>query len=78
MLRALLVVALLPASALAQTIPIQQVGKSCPLGYYSSSGYCVPSSGNRDKWSVGNPANVPCPLGTYKSGSYCTKSYGNK
>jgi uncharacterized membrane protein YbjE (DUF340 family) len=36
-----------PFSALAQTFPIQQSGRIIAhLGYYSSSGYCVPSYGN--------------------------------
>jgi hypothetical protein len=67
-----------PFSALAQSIPIQQSGGYCPLGYYSSSGYCVPSYGNPRKWSVNAAPNTACPLGTYKSGNYCTKSYGSR
>jgi hypothetical protein len=67
-----------PLSALAQSIPIQQSGGYCPLGYYSSSGYCVPSYGNPRKWSVNAAPNTACPLGTYKSGNYCTKSYGSR
>jgi hypothetical protein len=38
--------ALTAGNALAQQ-PVQPLPKvgSCPLGYYSSGGYCVPSSG---------------------------------
>ena len=38
--------ALTAGTALAQQ-PVQPLPKvgSCPLGYYSSGGYCVPSSG---------------------------------
>ena len=65
---------LLPIPVLAQAQPIQKTGYSCPLGYYISGSYCVPSAGNSSKWSI--PKDGPsCPLGSYVSGNYCTKSY---
>jgi hypothetical protein len=75
---AFLCIAAAPFSALAQTFPIQQSGNSCPLGYYSSSGYCVPSYGNRTKWSIPASPGTSCPLNTYQNGNYCTKSYGSR
>ena len=59
----------------AQAQPIQKVGYSCPLGYYVSGSYCVPSVGNRSKWSIPKEGRS-CPLGSYVSGNYCAKSYG--
>ena len=52
-----------PAALAQQPVqPLPTVG-GCPLGYYSSGSYCVPSnSGNS------------CPLGRFSSGSYCVKS----
>jgi hypothetical protein len=50
--------------------PIQRVG-SCPIGYYISAGYCVPSR-------TAKPAIVKegstCPLGYYSTGSYCKQT----
>jgi hypothetical protein len=67
-------VTLLPGSALAQAQPIQKTGYSCPLDYYISGNYCIPSAGNRSKWSIPKE-DRSCPLGSYVSGNYCTKSY---
>jgi hypothetical protein len=39
----LLAIVLLSMPVLACNDPIVKVGKICPLGYYSSSGYCVKS-----------------------------------
>ena len=50
--------------------PIQKVG-TCPLGYYSSGGYCNPTN------EYTKPAIQKfhsCPVGWYSTGSYCTKT----
>jgi hypothetical protein len=39
----LLAIVLLSMPVLACNDPIVKVGKTCPLGYYSSNGYCVKS-----------------------------------
>ncbi len=60
-------------SALAQQ-PLRPLPKEggCPLGYYASSGYCVPSSGN-SRGAIEKSGNS-CPLGFYGSGNTCVSS----
>ena len=71
-------VALTPFGALAQqpVLPLPKVG-SCPLGYYSSGGYCVPSSGGNSHGAI-EKREAGCPLGFYSSGSYCVSSPSNE
>ena len=66
--------ALSAGSALAQqpVRPLPKVG-GCPLGYYSSGGYCVPSSGGNTRGAI-EKSGAGCPLGWYSSGGYCVKS----
>ena len=56
MRKALLVAAgmLLSASTVLAQQPVQPLPKvgSCPLGYYSSGGYCVPSSGGNTRGAI--------------------------
>ncbi|NBO29769.1 MAG: hypothetical protein EBV10_11095 [Synechococcaceae bacterium WB6_1A_059] len=54
--------------------PLPKVG-SCPLGYYSSGSYCVPSSGGNTRGAI--EKNGSCPLGFYSSGNYCVSSPSN-
>ena len=59
---------------LLQVTPIQRVGSSCPLGYYRSGGYCLPTRSpvsTREALPLYGPS---CPLGWYRSGSYCVRS----
>ena len=65
-------------SALAQqpVKPLPKVG-SCPLGYYSSGGYCVPSSGGNTRGAI-EKSGAGCPLGFYSSGNYCLSSPSNE
>ena len=65
------------SSVLAQQ-PVQPLPKvgSCPLGYYSSGGYCVPSSGGNTRGAI-EKREAGCPLGFYSSGSYCVSSPSN-
>lgn len=59
---------LLVASTVPQ--PLVRIG-TCPLGYYGSGTYCVPSTPKQ-------PGPLPlqrynmCPLGYYTTGNYCT------
>ncbi|MCP9808715.1 hypothetical protein KBY58_04630 [Cyanobium sp. HWJ4-Hawea] len=71
---ALVTGALLASSALAQQ-PVRPLPKagSCPLGYYSSGSYCVPSKGGNARGAIEKSGNS-CPLGWYSSSSYCVKS----
>lgn len=56
---------------LAISQPIPRVG-GCPLGYYSSGSYCVPSrSTNRE--AIEKEGSY-CPLGWYSSSGYCVRS----
>ena len=66
------------SSALAQqpVKPLPKVG-SCPLGYYSSGGYCVPSSGGNTRGAI-EKSGAGCPLGFYSSGNYCLSSPSNE
>ena len=56
--------------------PLPKLG-GCPLGYYSSGGYCVPSSGGNTRGAIEKSGNS-CPLGFYSSGSYCVSSPSNE
>jgi hypothetical protein len=66
---------LLSTSATLAQQPVQPLPKvgSCPLGYYSSGSYCVPSSGGNTKGAI-EKSGRSCPLGYYSSGNYCVKS----
>jgi hypothetical protein len=64
-------------SALAQQ-PVQPLPKvgGCPLGYYSSGSYWVPSSGSITRGAI-EKVGGGCPLGFYSSGNYCVSSPSN-
>lgn len=68
---------LLDETALAQQ-PVQPLPRSggCPLGYYSSGSYCVPSAGGNSRGAI-EKVGGNCPLGFYSSGSYCVSSPSN-
>ena len=70
--------ALAPMAALAQqpVRPLPKVG-GCPLGYYASGGYCVPSTSGNTRGAIEKSGNS-CPLGFYSSGSYCLSSPSNE
>ena len=55
--------------------PLPKVG-GCPIGYYSSVGYCVPSSGGNTRGAI-EKVGGGCPLGFYASGNYCVSSPSN-
>jgi hypothetical protein len=58
------------ALLLAVSQPIPRLGM-CPLGYYSSGSYCIPSRGS-DKEAI-DKLGRSCPLGWYSSGEYCVR-----
>jgi hypothetical protein len=61
---------LFPVDAQAQAVP--KVG-TCPSGYHSSGGACIPNSHERGA----RPALIkagPCPSGYHSSGDYCLAS----
>lgn len=72
-----LLVSLSPLAVLAQQ-PIQPLPKlgGCPLGYYSSGSYCVPSKSGNARGALEKMGNS-CPLGFYSSGNYCVSSPSN-
>jgi len=78
LLIALAVSALAAGSSLAQqpVRPLPKLG-GCPLGYYSSGSYCVPSSGSNTRGAIEKSGNG-CPLGFYASGNYCLSSPSNE
>ena len=63
------------ASAQQPVQPLPKVG-SCPLGYYSSGGYCVPSSGGNSRGAI-EKVGGGCALGFCASGNYCVSSPSN-
>ena len=62
------------SAALAQQ-PVQPLPKvgGCPLGYYSSGSYCVPSKSDNTRGAI-EKSGGSCPLGFYSSGNYCVSS----
>jgi len=54
---------------LAQLSPIPRAGTSCPPGYLTSNGYCVPVQTHTQAIER---TNSSCPPGTYVTGAYCT------
>jgi hypothetical protein len=66
--------AMVSAAALAQQ-PVRPLPRSggCPLGYYASGSYCVPSSNGNTRGAIEKTGNS-CPLGWSSSGNYCVKS----
>ena len=66
---------LLSASAALAQQPVRPLPKvgGCPIGYYSSSRYCVPSTSGNTRGAIEKSGNS-CPLGFYSSGNYCVKS----
>lgn len=43
----------------------------CPIGWYATSGYCVPASSSSASIT---PRIAPCPIGWYASGAYCVSA----
>lgn len=66
-----LIVSLIIA-ALAEPMPWPQRGGSCPHGYYSSNGYCMPGQGAQEAIPKNTSGN--CPFGWTSSGAFCLKS----
>jgi hypothetical protein len=55
--------------------PLPKVG-GCPLGYYVSGDYCVPTKSGNTRGAIEKSSNS-CPLGFYSSGNYCVSSPSN-
>ena len=74
---ALIVATLASKSVLAQQ-PVQPLPKvgGCPLGYYASGSYCVPSKSSNTRGAL-EKTGGSCPLGFYSSGAYCVSSPSN-
>jgi hypothetical protein len=56
---------------------IERVGSSCPIGYYISGEYCVPSGNavpSYRAYPLGEKSQ--CFLGWFRVGGYCIKSPG--
>jgi hypothetical protein len=77
MKRLLLLAALaaLPAQAQQPVVPLPKQG-SCPLGYFTSGGYCVPSRAVNPGGAI-QKSGSSCPLGFYSSGNYCVTNPSN-
>jgi len=74
MVRTLALLALVAAPAAAQQPlrPLPKLG-SCPIGYFASGDYCVPSSGRSIRGGIEKVGNS-CPIGFFSSGNYCLSS----
>ncbi len=74
---ALIASTLASKSVLAQQ-PVQPLPKvgGCPLGYYASGSYCVPSKSSNTRGAL-EKTGGSCPLGFYSSGAYCVSSPSN-
>ena len=77
LLFALAIAAPAAGSTLAQQ-PVQPLPRlgGCPLGYYASGSYCMPSSSGNSRGAI-QKTGKGCPLGFYSSGNYCLSSPGN-
>ena len=65
-----------PSYAQQPIRPITKTG-SCPLGYYSSGNYCVPSSSGNTRGAI-EKSSSSCPLGFFSSGNYCLSNLSNE
>ncbi len=72
---ALPVVATSSATAQQPVRPLPKVG-GCPVGYYASGVYCVPSKSGNSRGAIEKVGNG-CPVGFYASGNYCLSSPSN-
>jgi hypothetical protein len=59
-------------SLLIAAIPLPYVG-TCPLGYYRSGSYCVPSPAGVTRPAI-QIEGASCPLGYYRSSNYCVRA----
>jgi hypothetical protein len=78
-LRFIVLAPLVLASASFAQQPVQPLPKvgGCPLGYYASGSYCVPSRSSNTRGAL-EKTGGSCPLGFYSSGSYCVSSPSNQ
>ena len=70
---------LLAPSALQAQQPVRPLVRngSCPMGYYGSGDYCVPSSSSATGGALEKSGNG-CPMGFYSSGNYCLSTPSNQ
>ena len=62
-------------SALANEIQIiQKIGSQCPIGFYTSGGFCKSYKNNKRK-AILNKNKGRCPSGFFSSGKYYCLSY---
>ena len=69
---------LLSAGATLAQQPVRPLPKmgGCPLGYYASGSYCMPSSSGNTRGAI-EKTGSSCPLGFYASSNYCISSPSN-
>ncbi|WP_415410127.1 hypothetical protein ACLM45_00985 [Synechococcus sp. A10-1-5-9] len=72
-----LAAACLPSAMAQQPVRLLPKIGSCPIGYYSSRDYCVPSKSGNVRGAIEQVGNG-CPIGFYASGSYCLSSPSNQ
>ena len=71
----LLLLLLFLKPALANEIQIlQKIGSQCPIGFYTSGGFCKSYKNNKRK-AIINKNEERCPSGFFSSGKYYCLSY---
>ena len=68
-----LIVFVQPVSAKEIQI-IEKIGNQCPIGFYTSGGFCKSYKNNQRK-AILNRHNLQCPAGFFQSGKYYCLSY---
>jgi hypothetical protein len=72
---ALLILVVTTVVAYAEPLPVVKPpgpGGSCPHGYFSSGGHCVPGQNAQD--AIPKSVSGNCPWGWLASGSYCLRA----
>lgn len=70
---------LLAPSALQAQQPVRPLARNgpCPMGYYGSGDYCVPTSSSSTRGALEKNGSG-CPMGFYSSGIYCLSTPSNQ
>lgn len=70
---------LLAPSALQAQQPVRPLARNgpCPMGYYGSGDYCVPTSSSSTRGALEKNGSG-CPMGFYSSGNYCLSTPSNQ
>ena len=62
-------IGLMAMAIAAESAPIPRKGQFCPIDYYRTGEYCIPSKSTTP--SAIRTINKTCPIGTYTQSDYC-------